>query len=520
MARCTARTARGTQCAINSLAGSNTCRIHSRNQRYFTEGTLADIRSNAQNRILNGLNVLKNITNETHLNDFLNSNIIGRIIEIMFQSDSIRIVDAAIWVLTNACAIQGNAGSNATWRHLPDMAERCRNFLFFKRPNLVSSLIMCLSNIAASNPEYALEMIDNDYHIVCIEHIKDVRLTTPIRKNASLLLLNLASQMNNHVAEDVLGELNEMSPILLTDASVISDILWIMSRLYNISAPTNMNYAFLIESLGSRNLRISSPALQTIGDIISGEDTLLINKFIKAGLVRVLHELLLRGVQTQMVLWVFSNLAVEQLGAMYIAEEPGLLCDINSKVHSGNDIYFILSNLATRGAKKVIDALLRCGSGLVLMMGLHSGAAFIRSICVEGLLHFLNKGGFTVYLALQTAGLRASLSSMNTELIDASFLTLLIESMDRFSTVGPPVAAATAPAADPVVPAIEPTNAGRMAVARLVTELSRGTGGAGAVDVRDLLFTADDVAYLIGLGYVFQAGGILGIPTRVLTLSN
>jgi hypothetical protein len=516
MPKCAAQTRRGTQCTRNILPGLTYCSIHNNTenpQRYFNGETVEDIQSNVKTRIVRGLNALNKIYNERQLNDLINANIIGNIISFLLDNDDIQINDAAAWVLTNISALEGTRGSELIWTHLPDMAERVHNFIVSKNPSVVSSLMMCLANIAASKEEYCDAMIDLNYYTTCVEYLKNTGYNATIRKNACFLLLNLVKNINLEHATFINEELQNIPPILLNDSMLLSDLLWVIHKLYNVTESLSINPSLLIENLRSKSIRLINPSLQTIGDIVANDNTELINRLLRCGMTRALHALLLRSLYVKQIIWIFSNLAVENLGSEYIVESPGLLLDIISQTPC-IDLYFTLSNLAVRGNNNVINALIRCGCGNLLVRGLTHTGQIIRTICLEGIDALLKKGGHVVYVSLMNAGLRADFDRLGDEhneqkaLLEATLSNFQnIQLIQTFENNAPPYV-------------INPSNAALLAAARVTLELSRGTGGDGRVSVSDLLFTADDVAYLNILGYVFQAGGTLGLPTRVHALTD
>lgn len=516
MPKCAAQTRRGTPCTRNIMPGLTYCALHANNenpQRYFNGETLLDIQSNVKIRIVRGLNSLNKIYNETQLNDLINANIIGNIISFLLDSDDIQINDAAAWVLINVSAIEGTRGAELIWTHLPDMAERLRNFIISKNPSVVSSLMMCLANIAASEKRYCDAMIDQNYYMTCIEYMKNTRYNATIRKNACFLLSNLVKNMDLEHATFITEELQNIPPILLNDSMLLSDLLWVIHKLYNITESLSINPSLLIENLRSKSIRLINPSLQTIGDIVANDNTELINRLLRCGMTRALHTLLLRSLYVKQIIWIFSNLAVENLGSEYIVESPGLLLDIISQTPC-IDLYFTLSNLAVRGNNNVINALIRCGCGILLVRGLTHSGAIARTICLEGIDALLKKGGHVVYISLMNAGFRAAYDGLGDE--HSQQKTVLEETLSNFQNIQ--LIQTFENDAPPIV--INPSTAALLAAARVTLELSRGTGGDGRVSVSDLLFTADDVAYLNSLGYIFQAGGTLGLPTRVHALTD
>jgi hypothetical protein len=505
MARCTSNTVRGQQCSRNALPGRPVCSVHINNDVYYDRAAIDDVQSTTRSRILRGLGALNRIQTTKHVDDFLASNIIGRVIHLLFEHDDNNVVDAAAWVLTNLCAMEGARGSDAVWQHLPDMAERCREFLFARTPVLGASLMMCLANIAASKTEYCIQMVEDEYHVMCTEYLKNMRLNVSQRRNACFLLRNLATVMGSQDAEFVLGEISDIPAIGLNDPSLLAELLWVIQKLYSIVEVLDLPPGLLVSSLSPRSQRILTPALQTVGNIVAGENTRLINNLINAGLVPALHRLLLRSIHLNEVCWILSNLAVEPLGSEKILDTPGLVFDICSNVKKSDDVYWTLCNLATRGSTIVISSLLRCGCAQILLEGLRNPRTIVKKICLEGIYYMIEKGGYVAHLTFQSGGLMTLLPELNGA--DDEFKNKIIEKIQGFQPVAEllPVSAAAAPAAE-----ITPTAAGRLAATRMATELARAGGGRAFVG--DLTFTADDIVYLNRLGFVFAAGGTLGLP--------
>jgi hypothetical protein len=161
------------------------------------------------------------------------------------------------------------------------------------------------------------------------------------------------------------------------------------------------------------------------------------------------------------------------------------------------DAVWTLSNLATRGSKAVIVKLVRCGIPVVLVEVLQGDdvTQLVRDLCLEGIAGILTKypvgGGALV--APRVGAIRAHAGNEHADRILA-FLT-------RAGVVG---ADDEVPA--PAEPVYTPSPSVPVALGRLAD--SSGQNELRA-HVGDLVFTAQDIAHLLGRGVIFHRDGTI-----------
>ncbi len=502
--RCEALTKMGVQCRRNATRDGR-CGVHVRIEaraevgprRYFTPQDLAHVNSNNSVHILAGLANLNRIRTLEHVRDFLASNILDRVVTLFLDNRSVHIRDNACWVLTNLASVaEDRTGAEAILGSRPNMLEILHERMITEgNPHLLGNILWCLANIASSGGDLARRIVDEDFHTIAGDIFSNPRQNTNLRKNAAFLVRVLVHVMTREEALGSLAQVEEIPPAILMDTNVLGDLLW---TIYELCGKTGtlggITPGFLTDMLYQTSARFISPALRAIGDICAGNDRPLINRFLGVNLLPALYGILQRPVFTRDVLWIFSNLAVDPEGAQALLETSGLLFDIGLLAHTHQDAVWTLSNLATRGSKEVVVKLVRCGIPVVLVEVLQGDdvTQLVRDLCLEGIAGVLTKypmgGGALV--APRVGVIRAHAGNHHADRI--------LEFLGRAGVAG----AEEEPA--PAEPVYTPSPAVPVALGRLADSSGRNELRA---HVGDLVFTAQDIAHLLGRGVIFHRDG-------------
>lgn len=499
MPQCVTICRNGARC--RNKTSNETCALHTaallREGIFYTTRDINNLNSNNQHSQLIGLRAFTKIQNELNVRAFLRSNLLPRILHLCFNSMRDDVRDTAFWVLINLTSAPGDAGSRAIMNVMPNFFERINDVFSYNDNNLITNALWCLSNMAASLPEYSRNMIDLDIHNVCIDYLTNGRVARSIQRYAAFLLSNLAPSTNVELATTIMNSLEEIPPIILSDVSLMTDLAWVMNKLYVISHNIKKsNVLFLCELLKSKYLRILIPVLNTIVEICSDHKSEPIIWLIEARVLRRLQSFLSRSELLPSVLLTLSNIAVESAGSLAIIETPGLLLDIMSYKDIHNDAVFTIANLAARGSQVVIDALLHFSCGALLLRCLENTK--IQALALEGIHILLQKGGSLAYLQLMAHNIVDKISRLDNNPIILSINELL----SRFNNV-----ITNQIVHAPVLLNSTPSNSGLLAEGRMLNMISRGN--QQNVDVSDLLFTAGDIGYLTNHNYVFMPDGQL-----------
>jgi hypothetical protein len=464
---------------------------------YFSAQDIAHVNSNNNVHILAGLASLNRIRTLEHVRDFLASNILDRVITLFLDSRSVHIRDNACWVLTNLASIaEDRSGADAILGSRPNMLQLLHERLITEgNPHLLASILWCLANIASSGDDLARRIVDEELHAIGGDIMTNPRQNTNLRKNAAFLVRVLVNVMTREEALGSLAQVEEIPPAILMDTNVLGELLWMIHDLYARTGTLGgITPSFLVDIFYQTGARFISPALRTIGDICAGNDRPLINRFLGANLLPALYGILHRPVFTRDILWVFSNLAVDAEGSQALLETSGLLFDIGLLANTHMDAVWTLSNLATRGSKAIIVKLVRCGIPVVLIEVLQEDVTqLVRDLCLEGIAGILTKypvGGVAL-VAPRVAFIRTHAGNAHADRI--------LEFLGRAGIVEAP----DPPPADPVY---TPSPSVPVALGRLADSSGRNEQRA---DVVDLVFTAQDIAHLLGRGIIFHRDGTI-----------
>jgi hypothetical protein len=512
MVHCSGLTVRGQPCRKAAIDG-NFCAIHrpavAHNAAFFSEHDLDNVRSSDPRRQIQGLRALNMIRTTDHVTQFLDANILDRVMDLFADSLLVSVRDAALWVLTNLTSTPGDDGARAMFEAQHDFLEDFRIVLVDESPLLLDGVLWCLGNISSSGEQYAQSILGVHFDTYATDILCDIQKTSQVRKNAAFLLSSLSRVMPQEKAADCLFEIGNMPARIFNDADVVEDLAWALQGLYEkANSLETIPLEFLTDLLDSTSRRIINPVLRLIGDICAKDNHDLIERFLAVRLVEQLKSLLHRRIFVRDVLWTFSNLSVEAAGRKRILETPGLLLDIISFIPVDNEAIFALSNLATRGEIATINAILETGAPVMMIHRLQNVDLRFKTIICEGLVAFLTKGGARAYRLFQPH--LAEIETLRTVVDEGLALIYLqiMTLMTAYQTVAAAAPILAAPSTTVPAPPYTLSLPVTTALARLTEDQSRGTR-LGSVDINDLLFTARDVAYLLRSGYVFTPQGTL-----------
>lgn len=482
---------------------------------YFTAQDIRNTMSEVQEDQIRGLSALNKIITTEHARQLVTSLILPRVIHLFIHSDSEPVRDAAIWVLTNLAASPGVYGAVAVWGSGAELQHAMVDVLREGSRRLKSETFWCLANIAASHPDFGNAMVVLDLHTISFNAIADVANAGRLRKNAAFLLGNLAKYLDEGRAGALLDQMMTLPPIVYTDTLAMVDLMWAINVLqFRAQNLENISCTVLVERLSHQDARVVNPALLTIDNVCAGSNRSLIKEMLRVGVVPALRRLLGRRVFRADVLRTFSNLAVEIEGADAMIREPNLLYEINELVSVSIDAIWIICNMATRGLIRHVRAMIGCGCAAALVRAVPDINELGLRLIVEGLLAILQKDGSTAHRALNEVGFEAVLDRLSGH--ESEYVRRYTEEMlEVWRGLESPAAAPT-PALPPAAFAVamrgrytvSPQT--RLAIDRVAEEMSRGEHMRW-VSVGDLLFTAPDIAYITGLGYMFDIEGRLGL---------
>jgi hypothetical protein len=496
--RCRRHVRNGTHCFMHHTPQRLAAAVPS----YFSPLDIEHVNSSQRRLKLAGLLSLNRVRNDTDARALVASGILHRIIDFALDSDEDdQIRDRALWVLINLTSVPGDTGAQAILRMRPDFFTIIAENIALHGQQDVINYLWCLGNMASSVPVQAIAMIDSELHTTCVNILKDPRAGRETHRYAVFLLLNLASQTSQLAAHEIMTELADIPPIVLTNLSLLADLFWLINRLYLICRHVEIPTAvMLVNSLDLTANKAVKPAIETIADICSGNNSNIIMVMVTAGLIVKLHKLMYKPLFSPLALFCLSNLACEAQSIPCMLDAPGLLMDIFSFASRSRDAVWTLSNLASRGDHDTARALLRCGIGSVLFPLFDRADDLMKIIILEALIGVLKQARAVAYVQFTVLGMGRLPETHANPQINTLLAELRHES-ERFVAVELP----------PPLPHVEPAPlslAANLAAARMTEVLAHG-GGPFIADVSDLVFTGADVTHLVGLGFRFRADGML-----------
>lgn len=479
---------------------------------FFTDQDIENVNSDQRRVKLAGLGALNKIRSDEDARAFLNAGVLRRVIDLALDLDDedSTVRDRALWVLINLTSVPGDTGSHAVLRERPDFITTVAENLVLETPTNVINLLWCLGNMAGSVPDQAIAMLDAELQTSCIDTLKDPSAEKEAHKNAAFLLTNLAPHTSQLIAREIMTDLAEIPPVVLTNLSLLVDLFWAMNRLYLTCRHAEIQTAVLLaNSLDLISNKVVRPAIEIVADICASNDSALIFVMVSAGLLKKLHAMLYKPMFSPIALLCLSNIACEINCIPRILEMPGLLLDLLTFADRSRDAIWTVCNLTSRGDRHVGMALLRCGAGAQMLRRFNDSIETVQIIIMESVHSLLSKCG-----AVAWAQLRGGLSVLPASHGNPQIADLLVQ-VRRLAAQYDGAAVPAAAVAEPAEPDVDPrplSVAVDVAAARMTEALARADGRFVA-DISDLVFTGADVAHLVGLGYRFRADGTLAPST-------
>jgi hypothetical protein len=513
MPRCAGLTISGERCMRNVRNGTH-CATHAAAAvpAYFDESDLRKLNSANLRDQQYALLALNRIRTAEDAETLVRANVLPRILFLLFNSDQTSIKDKALWILINLTSVPGDVGARAILRAQPDFFAQMLELTLTENAQIAENLFWCLANISAGSVAYSRMIIDLEFPTTCVVFLRDGRAPRSLLKFVAFLLSNLSQHMTVEEARETMTEISYIPNIVLTNQVILLELLWAINRLYlkchTLSRPIAL---LLIDNLDIQSSKLMHPAINTISDICSSDDSELIECLVECGLLPKLNRMLLRPTFKPIVLLCLSNIAIEERGSIALMEEPGLLLNIISLMNQYKDAVWTLSNLATRGAAAIIPALIRHGGALSKFTqdNFATLEMRIKKVVLEGFMNLLSRGGADAYVMMRGSGVFTVLPAEHDDGEINSLLIRIRALAEPYSHFEPPVAAALVREENDPLPV---SSAATVAEGRMYTELSRGSG-SHTVNVADLLFTAADVAHLTGRGFIFRRDGTLAAPS-------
>jgi hypothetical protein len=506
MQRCEKYSIRGIRCRRNALANITMCALHVENTP--SANARNDFLSDDHERIRNACRYYNNdAQNEDIVDEFCDANLMDRVVFLLRNTAFNDVRYDVMNMLCNLTSVRNNRSVDLL------IQSAGSEFQTIMMKDSDTSLIrgcayLVLSNIAGSGASQANVVIGAGFGTRAAQQILDIHSSFMIRNEASCLISNISRYCNAETGREILTILAAMPTVHLAEIKIMKFLLWTINKIYEktntlcgFPHQTILEYLLLPQTFAN--------SLRLIGNIISGNNSELIRSLVSCGLLRTLETIVINNQLTQKTnefLWMLSNLVVDIPDAFI--ESPKLL---NYVIHCADNNFeatFIIANMLSLGTPRIHDQLVCNGGIYKIILGLKKRKVDCVKIVLEALIKYLEKHtSYNQYMLNRIGDEVRCLCSHADPVIatNASLICELLIKVERENLL--PRAAA-----EISLPAYNPSQSVVLAIDSLRNSILGGI--SPSVDISDLNFSPQDMAFLRALGYRLLPDGQLCInPT-------
>lgn len=508
MPRCEKYSIRGIRCRRNALANITMCALHAQNTP--SANARNDFLSDDHERIRNACRYYDNdgvIHNEDIIDEFCDANLMERAVYLL-QNDAFN--DVRYDIMNMLCSLTSVSNNRSVDLLIQSAGSEFQTIMIKDSDTslVLSCVYLVLSNIAGSGASQANIVIGAGFGTRAAQVLLDTGSSSMIRNEATSLISNISRYCNAETAREILTILAEMPTAHLAEKRIMKFLLWAFNKFYDktntlcgFPHQTILEYLLLPETFVN--------ALSLIGTIISGNNNEEISALVHCGLLRTLETLVINNQlhqKTNEFLWMLSNFVVDMPDALL--ESPKLLNFVIHLANSNIEATFIIVNMLTLGTSRIHDQLV-CNGGIhQIIQGLKKRNLNCIKIVLEALISYLDKNTSFIQYMLYLIGDEVRCLCTHADPVIASSASrvceLLVEA-ERKNLL--PRAAA-----ELSLPAYKPSQSVVLAIDSLRNSILGGI--APCVDIGDLIFSPQDMAFLRALGYRLLPDGKLCInPT-------
>lgn len=337
---------------------------------------------------------LLSVENNVPVRQVLDSGVLPAFVQMLSCGDKPDVQLEAAWALTNIASTD-YTGVVAESGAIPIFV----NLLTNPSADVRDQSAWCLGNIAGDCPELRNMVLDAGAMQPLIQNVMKPANPT--------LLNNCVWALSNFCRGKPAPSLDMIASAVPVLASVLAgngsdeaktDALWALSYISDgaderIQSVVDCDgiVALLIEILGSDSTSAITPALRTIGNIVSGEDAKYTQAALDAGLMKKMPLLLQNAKKSirKEACWVLSNVAAGTQAQIQTIFKGGLIHVVQlaeeGEYEVRKEAIWTLGNIATGGTSTQVMSLVECGAIEALCSILNVNDTKILMVALDGI---------------------------------------------------------------------------------------------------------------------------------------
>jgi hypothetical protein len=349
-----------------------------------------------------GFRKLLSIEDNPPIGAVLETGITPRLLEVLDGAKDPKMMFEAAWAVTNIAS-----GESEHTREI----VRCegipvlRKLLMCPREDVREQAVWALGNIAGDSPELRDRVLDADMLTPILLQFQQSSRITMIR-NCTWTLSNFARGKPEADFVKVAPSLGTLAQLLYhDDIEVLTDTCWALSYLTDgenkkIQAVLEAGVARrLIELLAHPKPAVQTPALRTIGNIVTG-DEVQTQVALNYGLLFALDGLMTATERRSLrreACWTLSNITAGEEAQLQMVLDCGVFPTLlwhleQAPFEIRKEAAWAVANAASSGTVDQINTMVQAGCLRGLISLLHMDEPRVVQVALEGLDHILKKG--------------------------------------------------------------------------------------------------------------------------------